>query len=471
MFQFDINRMDVKKVHFIGIGGVSMSGIAELLHAHGYEVTGSDIRANKYVKHLQSIGIPVMVGQKAENITDQELFVYTDAILPQNEELQAAIASRKPCVTRGQFLGALMRNYPRSIAVSGSHGKSTTTSIIADILILTDDAPTILLGGSLDEIGGNALSGDSDLFLAEACEYKGNIRYYYPNTAVILNIDEDHLDYYKNLENIVDAFERYMENIPPEGIAVINADDPNTRTLAGHVRGRAITYSTETDEADYYATDIHFDDIGHPTFTLHFPDHSTETYTLQIIGRFNVNNAIAAIIATNENGIDRNVIRAGIEGYRSLHRRMEYVGDFKGARVLTDYGHHPAEIMATLEALSESNPSRLLCVFQPYTISRTKSLMDDFARAFSDSDLTVITAIQVAREIDTGEVKSEQLVQKINENGDRAVYQETFQNVVDYLDDVVNTGDVILTTGCGDIDQLADLLVATDRYDSEVRTD
>lgn len=466
MFQFDINRMDVKKVHFIGIGGVSMSGIAELLHAHGYEVTGSDIRENKYVKHLESIGIPVMIGQKAENISDQELFIYTDAILPQNEELQAAIASRKPCVTRGQFLGALMRNYSRSIAVSGSHGKSTTTSMIADILIHTEDAPTILLGGSLDDIGGNALSGEGDLFLAEACEYKGNIRYYYPHTAIILNIDEDHLDYYKNLENIVEAFERYMENIPEDGFAVINADDSNTQTLASHVKGRAITYSTVSDAADYYATDIHFDDLGHPTFTLHFPDGTIETYTLQIIGRFNINNAIAAIIATRENGISMDAIRAGIENYRSLHRRMEYVGDFKGARVLTDYGHHPVEIMATLGALSEYNRTRLLCVFQPYTISRTKTLMDEFARAFSDSDLAVVTAIQVAREIDTGEVRSEQLVEKINENGDRAVYQETFQDVIDYLDTIVKPGDVILTTGCGDIDQLADRLAELGRKEA-----
>lgn len=460
MYHFDLNAKTVRKIHLIGIGGVSMSGIAELLYRRGYEVTGSDLRENKYVKHLESIGIPVTLGQKAENISDQDLFVYTDAILPTNPELQAAIATRKPCVTRGQFLGALMRNYDKSIAVSGSHGKSTTTSMLADILILTDDDPTILLGGSLDEIGGNALSGNSEYFLAEACEFKGNIRYYFPKTAIILNIDEDHLDYYKDLEDIVHTFEQYMENIPEDGIAILNADDPNTKTLAAHVRGRAFTYGAHAPEVDYRISDVSFDDLGRPSFTLTFPDHTHETYTLGIIGRFNIYNAVAAIASADQNGVSRKRIKQGIEGYRALHRRMEYVGDFQGARVLTDYGHHPVEIKATLEALAEHNQTNLICVFQPYTLSRTKTLMNDFARAFSDSDLTVITAIQVAREVDTGEVKSEQLVEKINQNGDHAVYQETFEDTMRYLSSVVQPGDVILTTGCGDADLLAAMLVA-----------
>jgi len=463
MFQFSLNPSDMKKVHFIGIGGVSMSGIAELLHDTGYQVTGSDVRDNKYVKHLESVGIPVTIGQSAENIKDQELFVYTDAILPTNPELQAAIATRKPCVTRGQFLGALMQNFPASIAVSGSHGKSTTTSMISDILIRTDEKPTILLGGTLDDIGGNVLSGKGPFFLAEACEYKGNIRYYYPQVAIVLNLDEDHLDYYKDLDDIVKAFERYMQNIRPNGYAIINADDPNSKTLASHVKGKAITFGVNNSDADYNATDVTFDPYGHPSFTLHFPDQSERRFSLGIIGRFNIYNAMATVIACDITHVDRRIIKQGIEEYRPLHRRMEYVGEFQGARVLTDYGHHPVEIRATLEALAEHKMKKLWCVFQPYTISRTKTLMDEFAKAFHHADETVITAIQVAREIDTGEVKSEQLVERVNQNGDHAVCRQTFEDVLHYLDGKVQPGDIILTTGCGNVDELAELLVTSEK--------
>lgn len=459
MFQFTLEPTHIKSVHFIGIGGVSMSGIAELLHDKGFTVTGSDIRDNKYVRHLESVGIPVMIGQKAENITHQELFVYTDAILPTNPELQAAIATRKPCVTRGQFLGALMQNFPASIAVSGSHGKSTTTSMISDILIRTEESPTILLGGTLDEIGGNVLSGDGPFFLAEACEYKGNIRYYYPQIAIVLNVDEDHLDYYKDMDDIVNAFEGYMENIRPNGVAIINADDPHSTTLPAHVHGRAVTFGISSSEADYQVTDISFDEVGHPAFTLHFPDGTTEQYQLGIIGRFNIYNAVASIIACDVTHIDRKIIKQGIEEYRPLHRRMEYVGEFCGARVLTDYGHHPVEIRSTLRALAEHKTNKLWCVFQPYTISRTKTLMDDFSTAFSDADESIITAIQVAREIDTGEVTGEHLVQRICAQGDKAVFQETFSDVCNYLKDRVEKEDIILTTGCGNVDELAEMLV------------
>ncbi len=464
MYQFNLDDHKISKVHFIGIGGVSMSGIAELLYEKGYQVSGSDVIENKYVRHLQSVGIPVMIGQRAENITDQELFVYTDAILPTNPELQAAIATRKPCLTRGQFLGALMQNYPASIAVSGSHGKSTTTSMIADILIRAA-SPTILLGGSLDEIGGNVLPGNDDFFLAEACEYKGNIRYYYPKLAIVLNVDEDHLDYYKDLDDIVKTFEAYMENIAPDGFGVINIDDPNSQTLPEHVGGTAITYSAKDSSADYYASDVSFDDLGRPSFTVHFPDGASDEVKLGIIGRFNIYNALAAIVACDLFHVDRATIHDGIEAYRSLHRRMEYVGDFHGARVLTDYGHHPVEIRATLAALAEHKKQRLICVFQPYTISRTKTLLHDFGKAFHDADESVITAIQVAREVDTGEFTSPILVREIEQNGDKATYTETFEDVRAYLEETVHPGDIILTTGCGNVDECAQLLVHSNEMD------
>lgn len=463
MFQFNLQSPEKSSVHFIGIGGVSMSGIAELLFVKGFNVTGSDIKANKYVKHLLSKGIKVSIGQFKENIKNQDIFVYTDAILDSNEELIAAKATGRPCLSRGQFLGALMRNFPNSIAVSGSHGKSSTTSMITDILIRTDDDPTILLGGSLEEIGGNVLSGSGDYFLAEACEYKGNIRYYYPNVAIVLNVDEDHLDYYKDLDDIVIAFEAYMDNLSETAYAIINADDPNTRSLAAHVKGKAVHYgmknSSSDRKKDYQISNLSFDDMGKPSFDLDFPDGYKDHYKLAIIGRFNVYNAVASIIACDLTGVDREIIKSGIEDYRSLHRRMEYVGDFFGAHVISDYGHHPVEIQATLQALAEHKTGKLYCVFQPYTMSRTKTLMESFAKSFSSSDLAIITKIQVAREIDDGSVKSEELVEKINKNGDKAVYEASFDDCLKYLKGKVKEGDSILATGCGDIDELADMLV------------
>lgn len=459
MFHFDLQDPAIKKIHLIGIGGVSMSGIAELLHIKGYEITGSNLGYNKYVRHLLKLGIPITDHQTKDNVRDQDLFIYTDAIQKDNEELIAAKASGTPCVTRGQFLGALMRNYPSSIAVSGSHGKSTTTSMIADILIRTEEDPTILLGGSLDEIGGNVLAGKGDFFLAEACEYMGNVRYAHPRLAVVLNIDLDHLDYFKDLDDIIHLFETYMENMTPQSIAVINLDDPNSASLPSHVRGQAYTFSYQKPEADYFIHKIRFNAIGQPSFQLRFPDGSVETYQLGVLGRFNIQNATAAIIACDRIGVDRATIKAGIEGYRALHRRMEYLGDFHGAKVLTDYGHHPVEIQATLQALSEHKQGKLYCVFQPYTLSRTKTLMPQFAKSFFDCDLAIITKIQVAREKDTGEVTGQELVEKILAEGQPAIYKETFEDCLTYLAPLVQENDLILTTGCGNVDELGDMMV------------
>lgn len=455
MFHFNIREIALPKVHFIGIGGVSMSGIAELLHDSGYTVTGSDRNENTYVSHLLKRGIAVAIGQKAENITDQDLFVYTDAIPETNEELMAARATCKDVVSRGQFLGALMRNYTKSIAVSGSHGKSTTTALISKILMEAQAEPTVLLGGSFDEIAGNVHTGNSDYFLAEACEYKGNIRYYFPEIAVILNIDEDHLDYYKNLDDITLAFQNYMSNLSKESKAIINLDDSNCRKLIDHIPGEVVTFAIDNDHATYNATNVKFDSIGRPSFHLTYPDGELAFIQLSIIGRYNISNALAAIAAADQTGIDRQAILKAVENYLPLHRRMEVIGLFEEATVMTDYGHHPTEINATLEALSEHKKGRLICVFQPHTYTRTYTLMDEFAEAFYNADEVVVTEIMGAREVDTGLVKSEDLVERLQKNGVKTVYCKTFDDAENYLSGKVKADDLILTTGCGNIDELA----------------
>lgn len=459
MFHFDIEEHKYPKIHFIGIGGVSMSGIAMLLLKHGYEITGSDREESQKTKNLEKQGARISFPQSASNVRDQDLFVYTDAILPDNDELVAAQATGKPCVTRGQFLGALMRNYKYSIAVSGSHGKSTTTSILAKILVNSPTDPTILLGGSLDEIDGNVRVGFDEYLVTEACEYKGNILYYYPQLSIILNIDADHLDYYRNLDHIIDTFIGYMKNMTPDSKVVINIDDKNNLKLLPHIPGRAITFGVDNPKAMYNATNLSFDAAGHPSFDIVLPNKETAHFKLKIIGRYNIYNATAAIVAAYETGISIEDIQLGVDNYTSLHRRMEIVGYRNGATVMTDYGHHPTEIKATLSALAEYKRQRLICVFQPHTYSRTKSLLDDFANSFYDADEVIVTEIYAAREKFDPTIKSEDLVEKLVTNGVNAKYIQTFEEAEEYLRKDAELDDLIITTGCGNPDVLARMLV------------
>lgn len=465
MFEFNLKDTNkYKKIHFIGIGGVSMSGIAELLHAHGFEITGSDREDSDSVQHLVSLGAKVIVGQKASNIEDPDLVIYTDAILPDNEELIAAKELPIPVVTRGVFLGALMRNYKYSIGVSGSHGKSSTTSMIAKILINTDEDPNILIGGKLDEIEGNVHCGESDYLVTEACEFKGNILHYYPSMAIILNIDEDHLDYYKDINHIVSTFIGYMKNLDKDSKAIINKDDPNCLPLLDHVKGEAITFGIKNPDVDYHAENITYTEKGFPCFDLvsdRFAakgDKRVEHFELGILGRYNIYNASAAIIACYETGISLDVIRENIKEYRNLHRRMEIIGKYNDTVIMTDYGHHPIEIKATLSALKPQTKGKLFCAFQPHTYSRTKRLMDDFAEAFYEADEVIVTEIYAAREKFDPTVHSLDLVERLNENNVKAKYFKTFAEAQEYMESQVEADDIVLTTGCGNPDKLAKMM-------------
>lgn len=462
MFEFNIDAHEMKTIHFIGIGGVSMSGIANLLLEKGYHITGSDRERNHFVRRLEEKGAQIAIGQKAENIQNPDLIVFTDAILPENEELIAAKSTGKSCVTRGVMLGALMKNYPKSIAVSGTHGKSTTTSMIAEILLNADTDPTILLGGDLDEIGGNFQIGQSDYFLTEACEYKGNILYYYPQIAIVLNADLDHVDYFQSQEKFTEYFQRYMDNLSEDALAILNADDAQTVQLIPHVKGRVLTFGIENPDADYNATDLHVNAHKGFSFTVRQKNGEAHTVELTVLGRHNVYDATAAFIATLESGVSVEEIQAGLTRYKHLHRRQEVLGDKNGATVMTDYGHHPLEIKTTLEAMKYRDEKRLIVVFQPHTYSRTKRLMDDFAESFDDADLTIVTDIYAARENHDPTVHSLQLVEKMQERGVPVKYIGTFEEAKDWLLGEMREGDLVLTTGCGNPDVLARMLVLDD---------
>lgn len=458
LFTFEMDQKKYPHIHFIGIGGVSMSGIAALLDAQNYHVTGSDREENEHTKVLRERGIDIVIGQSRDNIQSPDLVVYTDAIADDNEELIAARETGVPVLSRGVFLGALMRNYVHSVAVSGSHGKSTTTSMISKILIHTDTDPSILIGGDLDEIRGNVLVGGREYLVTEACEFKANILNYYPSLAVILNIDADHLDFYRDLDHIVETFQSYMDHLDENATVILNRDDPNVMRLIPSVKGRVVTFSLEDPAADYYAANVHFDASGHAHFDLYRRGEKALDFHLAIIGRYNIYNALAAIAATVETGIDIHIVRAYLDQYKGLHRRLELVGEVEGASILTDYGHHPTEIAATLGALKPHVKGRLICAFQPHTYSRTKKLMDEFAGAFDDADEIVVTEIYAARERFDPTVKSEDLVERLTANGKDAVYQKTFDDAKAYLLPRIGEGDVVITTGCGNPHILAQML-------------
>lgn len=461
MFEFNINDHKYKKIHFIGIGGVSMSGIAELLNHYGYDISGSDREGSDSIDKLIEKGVKVDIGQKASNIKDPDLIVYTDAILDDNEELMKARELKDvPVVSRGVFLGALMRNYNYSIGVSGSHGKSTTTSMISKILLDADVDPSILLGGKLDQISGNVHCGNSEYMVTEACEYKANILNYYPSMAIILNIDEDHLDFYKDINHIIATFIGYMKNLNENSKAIINIDDENCKQLLDHIKGDIITFAINNPDALYRVTDLDFNENGNPSFILESERLKEPVkFDLDIIGRYNVYNAVAAIIACYECHIDIDKIKESIHGYHNLHRRMETLGFYKGAEIKTDYGHHPTEIRNTLAALNEHKKRRLVCIFQPHTYSRTKALLDDFANSFYDCDEVIVTEIYAAREKMDDSIHSTDLVAKLVENGVDAKYYKTFEEAKDYIRKSVKEDDMVITTGCGNPDVLAKMIV------------
>lgn len=459
MFEFYLDEHKYKNIHFIGIGGISMSGIAQLLIDNGYKVSGSDRNASPRINALVNNGAKIIIGQKKENIDNPDLVVYTDAIADDNEELLAAKSLNIPVVTRGVFLGALMRNYTNSIAISGSHGKSTTTSMISKIIVNSKENPTILLGGELDEISGNVKVGEREYLITEACEYKGNIRYYYPSTVIILNIDEDHLDYYKNLENIVETFKEYLRNQDKNSKTILNLNEENNKLILDSVQGELISYGQENDQATYNAINIKFDNLGRPNFDLKMRDGSLEHFELSIIGRHNINNAMASIIATYENGIDIDTIRKNIKEYKGLARRMEIIGDVNGTTIMTDYGHHPSEIQVTLNALAEHKEKKLICVWQPHTYSRTKDLFDDFLTCFDDADEVIVTDIYAAREPFDPSINSNDVVEAMLKLGKNAKYIPTFEQARDYLYENIEPKDLVITTGCGNPDLLAHMLV------------
>lgn len=458
MYQIDFNKP--VRTHFIGIGGISMSGLAMILMQSGFPVSGSDVKRSELTDKLEAAGIPVTIGQRAENITDDiKVTVYTAAVHAGNPEFDEAVRRGGPLLSRAELLGQIMRNYKASIAVAGTHGKTTTTSMAAEILLAGGLDPTVSLGGMLDTIGGNLRLGTQDIFLAEACEYTNSFHNFYPDIAVILNIREDHLDFFKNLENIRASFLRFAQNVPEDGMLIIDSSIDDFEQLMAPVACRICTVGRRPED-DYRAADVTYDEDGRASFTvLEKATGESWPMSLSVPGVHNVGNALAAIAVGRRMGLPMEAIARGLKHFGGTHRRFEKKGVLGNIKIIDDYAHHPDEIRATLETARVCGPDRVICIFQPHTYSRTKRLFDGFVEALSLADVVVLADIYAARESDTLGVSSKQLADRLREKGKEAYYFPTFDEILNFLLENSINGDMLITMGAGDIDIVADKLL------------
>ena len=372
-------QIDFKKpvhVHFIGIGGISMSGLAEILLKEGFTISGSDNKESALTDHLEGLGATVFYGQKAYNTIDGiDVVVYTAAIHEDNEEYQAAVKKDLPMLTRAELLGQLMKNYETPVAISGTHGKTTTTSMLSHILLEGELDPTISVGGILKAIGGNIRVGNSGVFVTEACEYTNSFLDFFPKIGVILNIEEDHLDFFKDLADIRHSFRRFAELLPEDGVLVINGDIENLDELTEGLPCEVVRFGMDSSK-DYSATNILHDKLGDASFDLVKNGEFIDRVSLSVNGDHNVQNALAAIAVADKMGVPMDVIKRGLKGFSGTDRRFELKGQLNGITIVDDYAHHPTEIKATLKAAKHYPHKEIWCIFQPHTYTRTKSLFD-----------------------------------------------------------------------------------------------
>lgn len=435
----------------MGIGGISMSGLAEVLLERGFSITGSDMKSSPITEKLEHHGASIVYGQKAENITDDiDLVVYTAAIHPDNPEFQAVIRKGIPHMDRAELLGQIMRNYKNSIAVSGTHGKTTTTSMLSLIMLAGACDPTISVGGILKDIDGNIRVGRSQNFITEACEYTNSFLKFNPRIELILNVDADHLDFFKDLDDIRHSFRLFSEKLNKDGILIINGEIPDLSYFTQRLPCKIITYGLEADD-DYTAKNISFNEYACGSYDLYVNGEKLDHITLNVTGLHNVSNSLAAIAAARELGIPMEHIKAGLMKFKGTDRRFEYKGEVNGITILDDYAHHPTEIEATLTAAKNYPHRKIWCAFQPHTYTRTKALLHEFGKALSLADHVVLADIYAAREADTGEIHSKDLQAEIRRQGTEVDYFSTFEEIENFLLKNCHPGDLVITMGAGDI--------------------
>ena len=456
---YDIHFDHPVWMHFIGIGGISMSGLAEILHDRGFKVSGSDMKSSPLTEHLESLGISVQVPQKRENIVPGiELCVYTAAISEDNPEFQEVKRQNIPMMTRAELLGRIMKNYKEAINVSGTHGKTTTTSMIGEILMEAQMDPTITVGGMMKDIGGNLRVGKSDVFLAEACEYTNSFLSFFPTIEVVLNIEEDHLDFFKDINDIRASFRKFIEKLPEDGILIFNKDIPHAEFFLENLPGRRIITFGHND-ADYTVNFISYDRFARPSFTLFEKGEDRGKVTLGVTGEHNIYNSLSAIAVAREIGIPLDTIKKGLLKFTGTDRRFQLKGAVNGFTIIDDYAHHPQEIAATIATAKKYPHKKLWVAFQPHTYSRTLALMDDFAGALSQADEIILADIYAAREKNTVGVTSDDLRKLMLSQNTNVYYIPDFSSIEEFILSHLQEGDLLITMGAGDIVEVGEHLL------------
>ena len=443
---------NAKRIHFIGIGGSGMCPLAEILHEKGYYLTGSDNNETDTLKRIRNLGIPVTLGQKAENVEGADMVVFTAALLPDNPELVAAKVNGIPTFERSKLFGAVTRKYNNCVGVCGTHGKTTVTSMISQILIENDFDPSLVIGGKLPLTGTNGRVGKSETLVCEACEYKDTFLDLSPDVSVILNIDCDHMEYFKTLDNLIASFTKFADM---SKVIIFNGDDDNTiKSVQGITGKEKITFGSDA-TSTYYYKNLEWVHGAFPKFTVFKEGEELGVVELNVPGEHNILNALCAIATAMYCGATFKQCKNSLYNFKGAGRRFEILGEYNGAVIVDDYAHHPKELEVTLSAAMKMGYERVWAVFQPFTFSRTKMLLKEFGEALSIADKVVMTEIMGSREINTFGIKTQDLADEI----EGSVWFPEFSEVADYLKANIGKGDLVITLGCGDVYKIAKMIL------------
>lgn len=457
---FEINDLsDYKHIHLIGIGGISMSAIAETLHNWKHLVTGSDLCQSEITDKLNAHGIKTTIGHDTENCKNADLIIYSAAIKEDDPEMIIAKENSIPLMTRGEFVGYLTKLYKESICIAGTHGKTTTTSMISICFLNAKKDPSIEVGAILKQIDGNYQVGNSEYFIVESCEYQANFLKLFPKTEIILNIDNDHLDFYKTFDHVLEAFQDFSLILKEDGLLITNADDPNCFALKNIVKSQFISYGIENENATFLAKNITFDENGFALFDVYKSNKFFEHFALSVAGKHNILNALACIAVCDYYHIDKKVIFDSLKSFTGASRRLEYKGSFNNISVWDDYGHHPTEILATANAIKNKKYNESWVIFQPHTYSRTATHLSAFAQSLSEFDHIILVDIYAAREKNTIGISSQDLADKIKSLGKDVTYIQPFEDVVNYVKSSAKPHDLVLTLGAGTVTEIGPMLV------------
>ena len=457
MYQINFNQPI--HVHFIGIGGISMSGLAEILLGAKFTVSGSDSKKSPLTEHLSSLGATVKYPQMASNIEDNtDLVVYTAAISKDNPEYMAACEKNIPMMSRADLLGQIMKNYKTPIAISGTHGKTTTTSMVSEVLLSANADPTLSIGGILKSIGGNIRVGKSDYFVTEACEYTNSFLSFFPRISIVLNIEEDHMDFFKDINEIRDSFKRFASLLPKDGYLIINGDIENLDYITSNLECNVITFG-KNENCNYSYKDATFDELGKGTYTLIKNGKECDRISLGVVGEHNIMNSLSVIALMDVLNIDTKAVYTGLSKFAGTDRRFELKGTLGGITILDDYAHHPTEITATLNAATNYPHNNLWCVFQPHTYTRTNAFLKDFAKALTLADKVILTDIYAAREKNTIGITSKDLLSEIEKLGTECYHFTTFDEIEKFLLENCINGDLLITMGAGDVVKIGENLL------------